>query len=468
MDKSIKVGSKIVVSGMPEWYAYAEKVCTIDNPAYASALKYSPHKFIAVPKKLVYVEGNPDCFTVPRGFPLQDFDLDWSSKDSPEIVDLRIDCPAAFPEMSVDLYTSQRYVSSTVYKDRDSVSGGYLVVMPTSKGKSITALDLVRRLNQRVLIVVHLRTIFNGWLREINKVFGLPASKIGVIQGNTWRVGPCVTVAMLQTLTNRQERWPELFDVTGTLVVDEAHIVPCHTAANFVNECPARYRIGLTATEDRKDKLESVLYLLFGEPFVKQSIEMTETRSSLPISDAILLPTDFYAEYTEDYHAFLEALTKDVARNEMIVSKVVEEAKQNYVCLVVTNRREHAKMLHREIGRSVNCDLLLGGMDKTEFRLIMEKFLDGKGRVLVSTNKLISTGANIPPLERLFVTIPYANSVEIVQLAGRIRRKFPGKKDAVIYDFFDVNIPRVRQIFRQYHLPAFRRMRVPTWMNKHL
>jgi len=80
---------------------------------------------------------------------------------------------------------------------------------------------------------------------------------------------------------------------------------------------------------------------------------------------------------------------------------------------------------------------------------------------------LISVGANIPPLERLFITIPYANEGEIIQLAGRIRRKHKDKEDAIIYIFQDVRIPRVNQIFRKYIYPAFQKMRIPTWENKY-
>jgi superfamily II DNA or RNA helicase len=50
----------------------------------------------------------------------------------------------------------------------------------------------------------------------------------------------------------------------GLLIVDEAHMGSASAFAKFINEIDARYRLGLTATPDRKDNRQFIGYALLG------------------------------------------------------------------------------------------------------------------------------------------------------------------------------------------------------------
>ena len=461
---------RINIENMPEHYATALEICTIENPKYIQAAKYSPSGMFSVVPYFQYLQGSPSHFSVPRGFPIELFEIDWSKKSAPKIIDNTASAPVIFPEPALDLFTSQKLVVNGVVED-EHPSGTFLLVAPTSRGKTVMALHALAKLKQRTLILVHTSFIMKGWISECKAVFGLSNYEIGIIQGNCFRIGEHITIATVQTLRNRKAHWPELFSKIGCVVCDEAHTSPAVTVADIVNSCPAKYRIGLTATEKRRDKMHALLFLMFGEPYMRQSMENSDTPSSLQISDAILVQTEFCTEYGVDYTLFIDKLTSDAPRNALIVKTVLEEATKGNVCLVVTNRRLHAEVLCKLLSLHVDTDIALGVSGNESARnnyRVFKKFKEGRGKVLVATNKLISTGANLPSLNRLFLTIPYIDVNEIVQLAGRIRRKYPGKKDAVIFDFFDVRIGRCVEIIRKYHQAAFKELNVKSWHTKNM
>jgi superfamily II DNA or RNA helicase len=55
-----------------------------------------------------------------------------------------------------------------------------------------------------------------------------------------------------------------LINSIGTVVVDEAHHIAAATLSQALPRLPARYVIGVSATPDRSDGLEKVLYWLLG------------------------------------------------------------------------------------------------------------------------------------------------------------------------------------------------------------
>ena len=56
---------------------------------------------------------------------------------------------------------------------------------------------------------------------------------------------------------------------------------------------------------------------------------------------------------------------------------------------------------------------------------------------LLATASLIGEGVDIPRLDTLVLAMPISFKGRMVQYAGRLHRKWPGKKDVVIYDYLD-------------------------------
>jgi superfamily II DNA or RNA helicase len=67
---------------------------------------------------------------------------------------------------------------------------------------------------------------------------------------------------------------------------------------------------------------------------------------------------------------------------------------------------------------------------------ILDQMNRGKIRVLFAT-QLADEGLDIRRLDRLFLTCPIRSVNKVNQQIGRILRAFPGKHDAIVYDFRD-------------------------------
>ena len=75
--------------------------------------------------------------------------------------------------------------------------------------------------------------------------------------------------------------------------------------------------------------------------------------------------------------------------------------------------------------------------------------------LIVATGRYIGEGFDDARLDTLFLALPVSWKGTIVQYAGRLNRAHQGKRDVLIYDYFDKNVPILRKMFdrrlRGYH-----------------
>jgi len=135
----------------------------------------------------------------------------------------------------------------------------------------------------------------------------------------------------------------------------------------------------------------------------------------------------------------ITAITEDETRNNYILKFVAEEARAGHFCLVLSERIEHVHTLweqfcleHKEIPSA--------GITSRSSKKIRDAALKettkGRIQVLFST-KLADEGLDLPRLDRLFLTCPIRSVNKVNQQVGRILRNFPGKEDAIVFDFRD-------------------------------
>ena len=84
----------------------------------------------------------------------------------------------------------------------------------------------------------------------------------------------------------------------GLLILDEAHHVAARTFHSVVDRCPARYRLGLTATPEREDGLTALLDLFMGAPLVTVTHDVLVAAGVLTVPDIHSVETDFTYLYT--------------------------------------------------------------------------------------------------------------------------------------------------------------------------
>ena len=334
--------------------------------------------------------------------------------DDYEIIDKRIKVPVDFPEFKFTLRHSQKV---TV----DEVDDCAIINAWVSWGKTIAALAIAKKLGQKTLVVTHTTNLRNQWEKEVYKAFGTQAGRIGSGVMNT---SPPITIGNIQTL---YRRIPEIRNLFGTVILDEMHHVSSPTFTRIIDEMPARYKIGLTGTLERKDGRHVVFRDYFGHNVLKPPKENYMTPKVDVIKSEVRFLDGSYTPWAERIN--------HLANNEEYVHSIsliaAKYAAEGHKVLVVSDRVAFLKVCHRLVGDNSVC--ITGDMDFAERDKTMKQ-IGGSKNILFGTQAIFSEGISLDDLSCLVLGTPVNNDPLLTQLIGRVIREKEGKLQPVVVD----------------------------------
>lgn len=321
-----------------------------------------------------------------------------------------------------------------------------VIQAPTGSGKTVIALALISRIPTPALIVVHTSILFEQMAEAVRRFLGIAPGLIG--RGHD-EPGD-VTVAMVQTLMRRNlAAWRDRF---GLVILDEAHHCPAETFKTVVQEFAARYRVGLSATPTRKDRLHPILFDVMGPILHVVTPRTLLASGSLAHVEVVQVETGFRGRCPRDYASLLNRIVRDGRRNAVIIEAVLKHRGRR--SLVLTERVEHARLLAKVLAsRGMKVAALTGVMTREERDVVVRGFSMGDLESVVATTALVGEGFDLPALDTVFVTVPHANPAKTTQILGRALRPSEGKVSGRVVDFVDSEVPLLRR-------QAERRMRV--------
>ncbi len=327
-----------------------------------------------------------------------------------------------------------------------------VIVVPTGGGKTVIAMALAAALQTQTLFIVHTRELLRQTIESAERFLGIEA---GVIGAGHFKPAP-FTVALVQTLTRRE--LDEVADQFGLIIVDEAHHAPAQSYCELLPAFPARFRIALTATPYRKDGMQELLWMHFGDIIYQVQKTDLEEHGRLLIPAFYPIKTAFFYEYNDDFPAMITSLCRDSARHKLIIDTIEQTHRPGGCSLVLTERIDHARDLYASLQkRQLSAVLLHGKLSNQARKDSLEQLRNRQAEILVATLPLIGEGWDHPPLDTLYMTVPNGNRTKTTQALGRILRPFPDKPQPRVFDFLDIHIGLLRhhwQIRGQaYHLP---------------
>ena len=152
-----------------------------------------------------------------------------------------------------------------------------------------------------------------------------------------------------------------------------------------------------------------------------------------------------------EIHEIYAALIHDKARNDMIFKDLLDAIKRGPSPLVLTERREHLKLLASRLENAVkNIIVLQGGMGVKQRKAVMSRLLnipENEERVLVATGRYIGEGFDDARLDTLFLALPISWRGTVQQYVGRLHRLHDPKKEVVVYDYVDGCVPMLAAMF---------------------
>lgn len=336
------------------------------------------------------------------------------------------------------------YQKEAVRAMRTGVQG--FVVAPCGAGKSVLAAGLIAELDQPTLILVHTRELLDQWRSLIQTIFGFEP---GVISGGRFEIAP-ITVATVQSLLLKG--LPLVGHRFGCVIADECHHACCSMFQTVLPRLPAYYRFGLTATPFREDGMTPLIGWTFGRKLYEiEHAELLDHRHLIKPRVGVLYSDFTFDDKDENYdHAkCTNLLVNDDERNKLIAFLAYAEAQAGHTVLVLSNRIEHCNLLAQMIReKNVDAEVLVGTMGKTKRRRVLDDFKKGAVRVVVATT-LADEGMDVPRLDRVILAFPGRGRGRTQQRLGRLMRPHPSKRDAVLYDLVDAQVPA---LLRQYQV----------------
>ena len=325
----------------------------------------------------------------------------------------------------------------------------------TAFGKTVVGVAILAQRNVNTLILVHRKPIMDQWIAALKKFLDIDQKSIGHIGGGKWEPTGIIDVAMIQSLSRKGEV-EDIVGQYGHLIVDECHHISARSFEIVARQCKAKYTLGLTATTVRKDGHHPIIFMNIGA--IRFKVGHRKQAAKRPFSHKVvfrntnfILPSALSGKDDLSIHEIYESIIMNVQRNRLIVNDIVLAAHMGRTSLVLTERRDHLRELNRLLSTHLeNIVVLHGGMGKKQKLSLMEKIdTDSSGLVILATGRYIGEGFDLAKLDTLFLTMPVSWKGVLTQYAGRLNRLHADKKEVIVYDYVDGNIPMLSRMHKR-------------------
>lgn len=396
------------------------------------------------------IESQEDHYAIPRGY-LSELINFLNQNDIKFILDdQRKKCEEIEIESSCKLYNFQE----EAVKDMLAEDNGILVA-PPGAGKTVIGIEIISKLKQPTLILVHKKQIYNQWLQRIENFLNISKKEIGQICGNKKTIGKKITVAMLQTLSNNDNFAAELkLDDIGLVLVDECHHVPAKTFRNVITKLNPYYLYGFTATPKRKNNDEKLIYIYLGKILhsINNNFNIQNNPTKIENKKMRIFIEDTAMELpfkvkVDNFQVLSKIITFDSNRNKLIADDIMQEVARGKKCLVLTERKEHVETLSYYLKGEYEIITLTGDLTEKQKKEKLKQIESGNFQILIATGQLIGEGTDFPNLNCLFLVYPFSFEGKLIQYIGRIQR---GRNSCgTIYDYRDIKIDYLEKFYKK-------------------
>lgn len=429
---------------------FITKGLTFPNPKIGELIRmgYSVWK---VPKQIKCYRLLKSGFYLPIGFGPALWTFLKNRGDELVLDDRRVECPVTAIKSKIVLKQEQARA-----KDKLLSSNRAILEAKPGFGKTMLGIEIICARAQKTLVIVHTRALLDQWIKRISDYCEIDPREIGIIGDGKWRIGERVTIASYQTLLSRGTK--TIKNEFGLVVVDECHHVPANTFSKVVRGFAARYCLGLTATPFRKDKLDRLMRFYVG-PIVPTSSQTSDDETDLLPANRV--PTkliwrttalNIEKAETKEFVEIGTILAADPGRLQQVAGDVLHSVHQGKKIIVLSERVGHAEALYMMLKMNapeLKIALVTGQLKKEDREQILLQVKNNAYQVMVATGGVVGEGFDWPAADTLFLAFPFSWKGKLIQYVGRIQRVSPGKTQACVYDYLDLNIEILRAMGRK-------------------
>ena len=367
------------------------------------------------PKYLKGYEESSEFLKLPRGLKEKLFEYLNYNLVKYKIIDNRVFEKIETKRILFTLRAEQEDAIKEILKYDSSIC-----VAPPGFGKTLIGAKIFEQRAVKTLIIVNKNMLLDQWISRFVDYFGYKKSDIGFLGKSQNRLNGNIDIATMQSLNNI----PELVENYTQVIVDECHHIPALTFEQIVKNFKGKYILGLSATPNRKDELDPILYQQLGNISYEYKKPKTHTNRLLVIK------TEFTSS-ADNYATIINELVSNEDRNRQIVKTIKENIDRKI--LLLSDRIEHLNLLEN-ILKEENIDFVSvhGSQNKKEQVENMQKVKTSS--LILATSSFFGEGIDFPHLNTIIFATPISFYGRLIQYLGRIGR---GNQECLAIDFLD-------------------------------
>jgi superfamily II DNA or RNA helicase len=319
------------------------------------------------------------------------------------------------------------------------------IVLGCGGGKTRCGVAGISAINCTALVIVHTNDLVDQWHDTVKSLLGI---RPGILNANHKDYDAQILIASVMSLVptlqefSRDPAMKEWRKRFGFVIVDEGHHAPATTHQVALSYLPAKWRLNLTATPERSDGHTRLMDWSFGPRLLMKDARDLVSEGFLMKPTMMFPETDFRWEWDgrpndpRRISALNDAVMMDEDRNNLIADIATRDGAAGETVLVLSNRKEHCKILYRLIReRGGKVMMVTSATKKRERQQAIQDLRSGALRIMIATS-LADEGLDVQRLSRIILAFPESGERGTIQRTGRLMRKFEGKIP-VLYDICD-------------------------------
>ena len=338
----------------------------------------------------------------------------------------------------------------------------------TAFGKTVVGANLIGKRKTNTLVLVHSSALLSQWKKALEKFLviheelpPLPEKRgrkkqrsiIGQLGAGKNTLSGIVDIAILQSLISGDEVKEAIRDY-GMIICDECHHVPAFSFERVLASTSAKYVYGLTATPERADGHQPIIFMQCGPICYKVDAKGQAAKREF---DHYVIPCFTNMRAPDAGELSIQELYSKIylnnTRNSCIIHDVTASLREGRTPIILTERKEHAILLAESLaGICKQTFLLVGSHSQKEKREKLEQLKnipEHEPFVIIATGKYVGEGFDEPRLDTLFLVMPIAWKGTLTQYVGRLHRSSEGKREVQVYDYVDVHIKVLERMYQK-------------------
>ncbi len=369
-----------------------------------------------IPTKIFGFELKENILKLPRGLMRDVIKTLSNAQIKYQIKDERFEQKEEYPALKYKLRDEQNICIEAIKKKDFSI-----FVAPPGFGKTLIASKMIELRGVNTLVIVNKNMLLDQWIERFGEYLGIEKSKIGILGKGKNTLNNHLDIATMQSLKNN----PELIQNYSFVIVDECHHIPALTFENIIKSFYGKYILGLSATPNRKDGMEPILFQQLGNI----SYEVKSQKTNKKIVE--IIKSDFESE-RDNFGDLISEIISNKERNELIIHQIQLHKKRKI--LLLTDRIEHINTLTFLLNElQLSFVAIHGSLNKKEKERNLE--LIESSNLVLATSSYFGEGIDFPHLDTIIFATPISYSGRLIQYLGRIGRK---GNDCLAIDILDI------------------------------